>query len=420
VTNTTLSIILFALIFLSAFFSAAETALMSVNRYRVRHLAKSSHRAAQLVCRLLARPDKLLSIILLGNTFATIMASAIAAVIAGSFFGEWGILVCSVILTLIMLMFAEVTPKTLAAIHPLPLSLFLVWPLVVIEKLFSPFVWVVNKSALGFLRVLGVREKSHHADALNADELRTLLHEAGDKIPPSNKEMLLAILDLGRATVEDVMISSEKIVGIDLNDNWERIYQQIIKSAHRYVPVFRDSLEKVQGFLNTQQAMRLMIRSHFKMKDLLKCCLPVYYIPESTLLSTQLAKFQKNKKQSAIVVDEYGVVVGLVTLNDILHEIVGEFNLDAIESAPQLINKQSDGTYIVEAQISLRELNRELDLQFSTESARTLSGAIIESLEMIPSEPMGLYLSGYPIEILSVNENRIHKVRIIPTLNEIA
>jgi Mg2+/Co2+ transporter CorB len=411
--NTTLSFILLALVFLSAFFSAAETALMSVNRYRIRHLARSSHRSAQLVSRLLARPDKLLSIILLGNTFATVMASAIATVIASSFFGEWGIVICSIILTLVMLMFGEVTPKTLAAIHPLPLSLVLVWPLLVLQKILAPIVWLINKIALCLLSLMGIRERSHSSDALNVDELRTLLHEAGDKIPKPHKIMLLAILDLSRARVQDVMISAESIHGIDLNADWQLICNEIMESSYHYVPIFWDSLEKVEGILNTQDAMRLMVQSSLTKENLMKMCTSAYYVPEATLLSVQLAEFQKNKKRSALVVDEYGVIVGLITLEDILKEIVGEVNVDQSMTSPKLIYPKSDGSYIVDAQISLQELNRELGLNFSMKEARTLSGAIIEYLEVIPSEKIGLYLSGYPIEILSVNDNKIGKVRII-------
>jgi Mg2+/Co2+ transporter CorB len=412
-TNTTLSIILVGLIILSAFFSAAETALMSVNRYRIRHLAKSSHRSARGVARLLNQPDKLLSVILLGNTFANVMGSAIATVIAGSFFGEWGILICSLVLTLVMLLFAEVTPKTLAAIHPLPLSLVLIWPLILIEKICAPLVWALNKSSLALLSLVGIRKKLPHMDPLNMDELRTLLQEAGEKIPSHHKEMLLAILDLGRGTVEDVMLPSEEVVGINLNEEWQEICKQITQSPYHCLPVFRDSLEKVEGMINIQDAMRLMMQSRLDKESLLKICTPIYYVPEATPLSMQLAQFQKMKQQNALVVDEYGLIVGLVTLDNIIEEIVGEMGVGEVMNAPKLIEPQKDGSYIVDGQMSLRELNRELNLHCSTGEARTLSGAIIEYLEMIPTAPMGLYLSDHPIEILSMNENKITKVRII-------
>ena len=410
-SNTALFVSLVILIIISAFFSAAETALMAVNRYRLRHLAKSNHRTAQLVSRLLERPDRLLSVILLGNTFANIMASAIATLLANHFFGEIGAFACAIVLTFVMLIFAEVTPKTLAAIRPLLISLYVVWPLFIFKKILSPLVWSVNQIALFMLRSVGVKVKHQYSEALNMDELRTLLHETGDKIPHQNKQMLLAILDLTKATVEDVMVPKHDVVGVNLNHPWEEIVVQLTKSPYMRLPVFKGSLEHLQGILPLREALHLISQSSFNKFTLLGICKKTYYVPATTPLGVQLANFQKTKQRMALVVDEYGDLLGLVTLEDILEEIVGEFKLNAVAEV-NLIHAQADGSYIVEGSITLRDLNRELELNLPTDLAKTLSGAIIEYLEMIPTEQMCLLLSGYPIEILKVNDNTIKKVRI--------
>ncbi len=414
--TVTLIIILIILIFLSAFFSAAETALMAINRYRLRHLAKSGNRTAQLVSQLLERPDKTLSIILIGNTFANIMASAVATLIASRYFGDGGVFVCTVILIIVILIFAEVTPKTFATTQALRLSFFVAWPLLILKKTLYPLAWSANKLAVSMLRLIGVHVHEHHMEALNSDELRTLLHEAGHKISAHHQGMLLGILDLSHATVDDIMIPKNEIVGIDLEADWQTILRQLSMSQHTRLPVYRGSPDNVQGILHMRDAARLLTEQRLTQETLPGICREVYYVPEKTPLSTQLLNFQKLRRRCALIVDEYGDILGMITLEDILEEIVGEFTTDFASSNNKLVYPQTDGSFIVEGSANIRDLNRLMNWQLPSNGAKTLSGVIIEYLEMIPAAHTALRLEGYSMEVLQVKDNMIKTVRIISPL----
>lgn len=415
-----LTLVLIALIGLSAFFSASETALMSVNRYRIRHLANSHHRGAKLVNRLIEKPDKLLSVILLGNTFSNITASAVATIIASTYFGEAGILICTIFLTMVMLIFGEVTPKTLSALQALRVSIWTAYPLFVLQKLLYPFAVVSHKISLLLLRLMRVNPQASPQEDLNVEELKTLLRESGKQIPKHYKDMLLGILDLSQGTVEDIMVPKNEIVGIDLNHDWDDILLQISASPYKKLAVFKGSLDQIEGILHLRDIAALTAQGQLTKDILIRVCREPYYVPEGTSLMVQLMNFQKYQRRSGFVVDEYGDVVGLITLQDILQEIVGEYSgKDYKVLTKKGIYPEPEGTYLVDGSVNLRELNREMGWEFPIEKAKTLSGAIIENLEMIPFPQTCLRLVGYPIEILQVKGNMIRTVRILPKLRSI-
>jgi Mg2+/Co2+ transporter CorB len=408
-----LLISLVVLIFLSGFFSSSETAMMALNRYRLRHLAGIKNRSAVRVSKLLERPDRLLGVILIGNTFANVLASSLATVLAVYYFGDAGIAIAPFILTFIILIFAEVAPKTFAAAHSQRLAFIVALPLVLLLKIFYPIVWIVNFLANGLLKLLRVRLKRDSMEHLTSDELGTLVKEAGDKIPDSHQNMLLAILELEKVTVDDIMIPRNDIVGIDLENDWGDIHKRITCGEHTRMPVYMGDIDNIKGMLHVRKALNLLSKSQLTKQTILESLNEPYFIPEGTPLHTQLLNFRSVKMRTAFVVNEYGDIEGLATLEDILEEIVGEFTTD-IPAIHKEIKKQADGSYIVDAAITVRELNKQLQTNFDTSGPKTLSGLIIEELEMIPRQGVGLKISGYPLEVLRVENNRIEIVRIIP------
>ena len=415
ISTGTLFIILIVLVMLSGFFSGSETALMTLNRYRMKNLARKGHRGAKLARRLLQRPDRLLGLILLGNNFVNILASAIASLIAMRFYGEAGIAIATGILTFVILVFAEVTPKTLAALKPdlfAYIAAFIYTPL---QKIFYPLVWLVNLISNKLLALFGVHPASSSDDSLNVDELRMVVHEARQFIPGKHTDMLLGILDLENISVEDIMIPRNDITGIDLNDDWNDVMQQITNSHRTRIPVFKDSIDNTIGMLHMRKVLGLVARDELTRKSLESLIREAYFIPEGTSLTRQLLNFQKNRRRSGLVVDEYGSILGLVTLEDILEEIVGQFTTDsALRSAG--IHAQNDGSYLVDGSTHIREINRELDWELPTEGPKTLNGLILEHLEMIPAPGTSLLIANYPIEITRTDNNAVQTARIYPRL----
>ena len=415
ISTGTLFIILIVLVMLSGFFSGSETALMTLNRYRMKNLARKGHRGAKLARRLLQRPDRLLGLILLGNNFVNILASAIASLIAMRFYGEAGIAIATGILTFVILVFAEVTPKTLAALKPdlfAYIAAFIYTPL---QKIFYPLVWLVNLISNKLLALFGVHPASSSDDSLNVDELRMVVHEARQFIPGKHTDMLLGILDLENISVEDIMIPRNDITGIDLNDDWNDVMQQITNSHRTRIPVFKDSIDNTIGMLHMRKVLGLVARDELTRKSLESLIREAYFIPEGTSLTRQLLNFQKNRRRSGLVVDEYGSILGLVTLEDILEEIVGQFTTDsALRSAG--IHAQNDGSYLVDGSTHIREINRELDWELPTEGPKTLNGLILEHLEMIPAPGTSLLIANYPIEITRTDKNAVQTARIYPRL----
>lgn len=417
-TVTIFSIILFFLIFLSAFFSCAETALMSINRYRLRHKARMQKQYAMLVIKLLKRPDRLLGAILIGNTVANIAASALATLLAIHFFGDKGVVFITIALTLAILIFSEVAPKTLAAIYPEKVAKFVAFPISFLLKLFYPMVWLVNIMANGFLRLLGIKFSNNVVEPLSRDELRSVVFEATGKMPHQYQNMLLGILDLNKVTVDDVMIPRHEIIGINLEQPWEQILSEISQSKFEWLPIFRENINQVQGVLHVRDLLNVVLSAQLNPQILLKMLHEPYFIPEGTLLNIQLQNFQSNNRRMALVVDEYGEIKGLLTLKDILEEIVGEFT-SSVAVANKLILLQSDGSYLVDGAVTIRELNRVTHWHFPTKGPKTLNGLIVECLESIPKVGICLRIADYPIEIVEVKDNRVRKALIFPRIGQV-
>ncbi len=416
ISTATLFIILIVLILLSGFFSGSETALMTLNRYRMKSLARKGHRGARLARYLLQRPDRLLGLILLGNNFVNILASAIASLIAMRYYGEAGIAVATGILTFVILVFAEVTPKTLAALKPDAFAYIAAFIYAPLQKVFYPLVWFVNLISNKMLALFGVHAASSSDDSLNADELRMVVHEARQFIPGKHTDMLLGILDLENISVEDIMIPRNDITGIDLNDDWSEVVQQITNSHRTRVPVYKDSIDHTIGMLHMRKVLGLVVRNELTRESLESFIREPYFIPEGTSLTRQLLNFQKNRRRVGLVVDEYGSIHGLVTLEDILEEIVGQFTTDSsLRNAG--IHAQNDGSYVIDCSTHIREINRVLSWELPTEGPRTLNGLILEHLEMIPAPGTSLLIANYPVEITRTDNNAVQTARILPQLS---
>lgn len=407
--------ILAVLIIISAYFSSSETAMMSLNRYRLKHLANNGHKGAQRVERLLARPDRLIGLILIGNNLVNIMASAIATIIGMRLYGDVGVAIATGALTLVILVFAEVTPKTLAAMHPEKVSFISSHLLKVLMRLLSPLVLLVNLITNGFLRILGLKNSDTNNDHLSSAELRTVVDEAGALIPRQHQDMLISILDLEHVTVNDIMIPRNEISGIDVNDDWKSIVRQLTHSPHGRLVFYRDQIDEVVGMLRLREAYRLMLeKNEFTKETLLKAADEVYFIPENTPLNIQLLKFQRNNERIGLVVDEYGDIQGLITLEDILEEIVGEFTTSIAPTLADEITPQADGSYIIEGSANIRDLNKSLKWTLPTDGPRTLNGLILEHLEDIPESNITINLEQHQMEIINVSENKITQVKVYP------
>ena len=398
------------LLLCSAFFSSSETGMLSLNRYRLRHQAKEGHRGAKRASALLERPDRLLGTILVGNNFVNILASAIATVLAIKLWGEAGIAIATVGLTIVLLIFGEITPKTLAALRPEAVAYPVSLPLLMLQKVLYPLVALLNWISNGLLRLLGVDLTNKGSDSLSTEELRSVVHESGSDMPMKRQSMLLGILDLERVTVDDIMIPRNEVAGIDLEDDLETIVTQLRTTPHTRLPVFRKDINQIEGIVHMRQIARLLSHDQLTRESLLEACNDPYFIPENTPLSTQLVNFQKQKRRIGIVVDEYGDVLGIVTLEDILEEIVGEFsNQDALRSPD--IHPQDDGTLVIDGAAYLREVNRALGWQLPCDGPKTLNGLITEALEHIPDSGICLQINQYRLEILQAADNRVKSVR---------
>ena len=409
----TLFSILGLLLVLSAFFSSTETALMSINRYRLRHRARQGQRSARLAEALLQRPDRLIGLILLGNNFVNIFASSLVTVIALRLGGEGAIAIGAGLLTLVILIFAEVAPKTLAALHPERLALpaaVVYYPLL---KVTYPIVWLVNLMANGVLRLLGVRMEQIQGHALSHEELRTVVSEAGAMIPKRHQRMLISVLELQDVTVDDIMVPRNEIDGLDLDDDWEDLLEQIIESRHTRLPVYRGDLDEVVGIIHLRSIMGELSEGELSRDQLIAKSLDPYFIPEGTPLHTQLVNFPRAKRRLALVVDEYGDIQGLVTLDDILEEIVGEFTTDPADIYRD-VQPEADGSFMVSGTANVRELNRMMGWRLPTDGPKTLNGLIVERLETIPQAGATLRLGGYQLEIVQTTDNAVRSVRLRP------
>ena len=410
---TALFITLAGLILLSAFFSSSETGMMSLNRYRLKHMAQTGHKGAKRVHRLLQRTDQLIGIILIGNNFVNIFASAIATVIAIRIWGDAGIAIATVLLTIVILIFAEVTPKTLAALFPEKIAFPASYVLAPLLKILYPVVWAVNLFTGGILKLLRVSPEDIANDHLSREELRTLVNEAGALIPAKHKDMLVSILDLEKVTVTDIMVPRNEVVGIDLDDDLDSILRLLRNSQHTRLPVFKGDINDIQGILHLRNTTKLLQKDDLNKNMILQLCTEPYFVPESTPLNTQLINFQKGRRRFGVVVDEYGEVLGLATLEDILEEIVGEFTTDYASTSPDII-PQNNGTYIIDGTASLRVINKSLSWKLPTDGPKTLNGLITETLENIPDSNVCLRVGGHRVEVLQIKDNVVKAVIVHP------
>ena len=408
--------LLVTLLVLSAFFSGSETALMSLNRYQLRHKARQGHRGAKLAEQLLQRPDRLIGLILLGNNLVNFSAASLVALIALKIGGQPAVALGTLILTLVVLIFSEAAPKTLAALHPERIAFpaaIIYYPLL---KLTYPIVWLTNVASNGVLFLLGVRSSDIRSNALTREELRTVVHEAGGRISGRYRQMLISILDLEKVTVDDVMVPHNEIIGIDLSDEADDIERIINQCVHTRIPVYQDNIDKVVGILHMRRLANLA-RPSFDKNAFVELLEEPYFVPEGTPLSTQLVQFQRRRQRIALVVDEYGDIQGIVTLEDILEEIVGEFTTDPGDDVEDAIRDGAD-TWLVNGAANIRELNRAQKWSLPTDGPKTLNGLIVEMLETIPEPTTCLKISGYPLEILATDDNRIRTVRIGPRIDD--
>lgn len=409
---STLLIVLISLILLAAFFSASEIGMMSINRYKLRYLVKKNNKQAIRVNQMLSRPDRLLSVVLIGNTLANIVASTIATLIGQRLYGDTGVAVGTLLLTLVILVFGEMTPKTFAAIYPQKVAFLSSLPLKILQGLFAPLVQIISFISNGILRVFGISISKMQKEALTGEELRSVVHEAGGLLPIEHKSMLISLLDLEGATVEDIMVPKSEIIGIDLEQSWTLLLEQLETAQHTRIPIYRGSIDNLIGMIHTRTLLNLALEEKLTLDTLISTAEVPYFIPEATPLNIQILNFRKMKRRSCFVVDEYGDILGLVTMEDILEEIVGEFTTD-IADLSRDITPQDDGSIIVDGSLTLRNLNRMMGWHLPLIGPRTLNGLIIEYLGYIPPADSCLMIENYQIEILKISDNMIKSVRML-------
>ncbi len=406
--------LLFVLLVCSAFFSGSETGLMTINRYRLKTRAQKGDRGARLAQNLLQRPDRLIGTILLGNNFINVLAASVATIIGLRLFpGDTGIAVATGALTLLLLIFGEVTPKTLAALHPerfgIPAA-YILWPLM---RLIWPLVWLVTLIANALLRLIGVSAEEAAQHNLSSEELRTIVAEAGAMIPHRHQKMLLSILDLEKATVEDIMVPRNEIFGINIAEPWPAIRDTITSSQHTRIPVFDGSIDNLKGVIHLRRVVRLAAEDALDVQSLLALAREPYFIPEGTPLNQQLLNFQNQKRRIGFVVDEYGDIQGLVTIEDILEEVIGEFTSDPATRIKN-VYADADGSYRVTGSVTIRSLNRTLGWKLPAQGPKTVNGLLLEKLENLPQAGAKLEISGYEFEITEMRANAVKATRILP------
>jgi Mg2+/Co2+ transporter CorB len=399
------------LIIFSGFFSSSETGMLSLNKYRLKHLRKQGHQGARKASELLSRTDQLISVILIGNNFVNILASSIATVIAIRLWGDAGIAIATALLTLVILIFAEITPKTYAAYHPEKIAFAAAHILTPLLKILYPAVWAINLITSRLLKLLGIDTTKQNESYISREELKTLVAEAKGMIPRTHQDMLISILDLEKVTVNDIMVPKSEIVGLNIDDAFDDLIDQVKRSQHTRLPVYKGNINNIIGVLHLRNITRVISTQEPNKASLLQVCREPYFIPESTPLNQQLLQFQKAKRRIGIVVDEYGDVLGLATMEDILEEIVGEFTTDYSTSSGSDIIAQDDGSYLIDGSTTIRSINKTLKWSLPINGPKTLNGLIIEELEFIPDLPLSLEIKGYKLEVRQVKENIIKTVR---------
>ena len=413
-----LLIALAVLLILSAFFSLSETSMMAINRYRLKHLAKQGHRGARLTTQLLLNTDRLLGVILLGNNLLNAAAATVVAVIVSVSFGhsDLALLLGTVSVTFAILVFSEITPKVIAAAHPERIALASSYVLTPLLKLFYPVVWFVNLFVQALLALLHIRPRADNAtQKLSLEELKTLVLEAGHFIRKKHQSVLLNLFDLETVTVDDVMVPRGQIEAIDLDADDETIHDQLLTCYHTRLPVYRGTLDNVAGIIHVRKVLNQMRSDDISAATLEKIMREPYFIPSGTPLFSQLQLFQENRERVGLIVDEYGEWMGLVTLEDIIEEIIGEFTTHSPSQVGAFL-KQEDGSVIVEGSSLLRDLNRKLGLTLPLGGPKTLNGLILEHFQDIPEAGTSLKIAGYPMEIIQTQDRVVKVVRIFLTL----
>jgi Mg2+/Co2+ transporter CorB len=414
---STLFIVLGVLLLFSAFFSGSETALMALNRYRLRHLANKGHRGAHLAQKLLSKPDRLIGLILLGNNIVNLLASPLAAYLGYRLYGDAGVLPATILFIAAVLIFAEVTPKTLAALHSEKFAFPAAYVYTPMQYIAYPFVFFLNSITNTLLKVFGVSLENQALNSLSADELRTVVKEAGGLITSKHQNMLISILDLESIKVEDIMIPRNEVQGVDISEDWDDIRSQIVNAPFTRMPVYEENLDNIIGFIHLRKIFPRIVQNEMTLEELRAESRAPYFIPESTSLNRQLLNFQHEKRRIGLVVDEYGDIQGLVTLEDLLEEIVGEFTNDPATYNTD-IHPQDDGSYVIDASTHVRDVNKTLKLTLNTNGPRTLNGLMLEHLETIPEKGTTVLIDGHPIEIVHMLNNSIRTVRIMPQVNK--
>jgi Mg2+/Co2+ transporter CorB len=400
-----------ALILMSAFFSSSETGLMSLNRYRLRHLADKNHGGAIRAVELLKRPDKLITLILLGNNFINVLMTQLATYIGYRLYGEAGIAIAAGVLTLLLLLFAEVTPKTLAATNPEKIALPAAYVYQPLAKFMLPLVIVIDWLAKLVLKLFLLSGKGNDNDALTSEELRVAVSETSGLIPDSHRDMMLSIIDLEKVTVDDIMVPRSEIIGIDLEDDWHVTLKLITNLSYTRIPIFSGNIDNLIGVAQMRKILPLLLTDDFTQESLVDLTREGYFIPEGTPLTTQLLNFRKNRRRVGFVVDEYGDIQGLVAIEDILEEIVGEFTTDP-SALHQDFFQDSDGSFLIDGSTHIRDINRNLEVELPSSGPRTLNGLILEHMEFIPEAGTSVKISGYPIEIMQIKNNMVKTARL--------
>ena len=415
ISTSALFTLLGLLIFLSGFFSSSETGLMSLNRYRLKHLAEKGNRGARLAQKLLERPDRLLGLILLGNNFVNILASAIATILAMRHFGEAGIALATGLLTFVILIFAEVAPKTVAALYPERIAFPAAYVYTPLLKTIYPLVFTINAMSNTLLKLVGIHPEKVRVDGVSTEELRSVVMEASQLVPQKHQDMLLGILNLENATVDDIMVPRNEITAVDLDEKWEDILEDITTCQRTRLPVYRSDINNIVGIIHIRRVINLLTRNELTLETFQSQIREAYFIPEGTSLYQQLINFQKNKRRTALTVDEYGDIQGLVTFEDILEEVVGEFTTASPINNNSIL-AQEDGSYLITGNMHIREINRSLNILLPTDGPKTFNGLILEHLESIPTTGTSLLIAHHPIEVTKTQNNAVQVARLMPSL----
>jgi Mg2+/Co2+ transporter CorB len=415
-----LFVALVVILIFSGFFSSSETSMMALNRHRLNHLVRKGNRSAKLTASLLAHTDRLLGSILFGNTLANVAAAAVTQIIILRLFGasEGWVLASTLGITFVILVFSEIMPKIVASSHPERVALFSSYPLAVLIKLFHPVVFIATAIVhyvLWLFRIKVQTDQSKHK--MSMEELRMLVLESEQFLPHRHQKMLLNLVDLGRVAVNDVMVPRNQIEALDLGAAPEVLREQLVTCHHTLLPVYEGALDNIVGILHVRRALTLMQRENFGNEELRELLHEPYFIPSDTALLSQLQYFQERHFRLGLVVDEYGELLGLVTLENILEEIVGDFTTQSPAQTGKFL-RHNDGSLMVEGSTSLRDLNRKLGMHFPLNEAKTLNGLILEHLQDIPEAGTSLKIADYPIEIIQTQDRVVKVAKIFPALRK--